>query len=121
MLVKIRRFLLKLAVTPDRVRTLVARILSWFLLWATETKAWDAVSLLPKWLRRLADFIECWNAAELPADRDRLVSDLTRYAVTDEAVDRLIDTVVGLRDGNYPEGSAAVSRKTLVRMLRNSR
>lgn len=119
MIRRIRRFLLRLAVTPERARSLIARVLSLFLAWATETRAWDAVSLLPRWLRRLADFIDCWNAAELPADKDRLISELVKYAVTDAAVDRLIDTVVGLRAGNHPLESVSVSKRELVRALRN--
>lgn len=106
MLKSIRRFLLKLAVTPKRVRSLIARAISLFLRWATETKAWDAVSQLPKWLRLLADFIDCWNETELPENKDRLIAEMVKRALTDEGVGRLIDEIAALeyRGGKNGDG-----------------
>lgn len=118
----IRRFFVRIAVTPERTRRVVARSLSLFLQWAMESKAWETVSLLPKWLRRLADFIECWNEASIQEDRDRLLAELVRYAVTDEAVERLIDTVVGLEaESNDASGVRVLSRPEIVKMIRNAR
>lgn len=116
-----KRLLLRLIVRPDRVRKLIARTVSAFMQWAADTRAWDAVSALPRWLRRLADFIDGWNAAELPADKDRLISELVRYAITDEAVDRLMETVVGLEAHSYPEGSRLLDRSELIKALKDAR
>lgn len=121
MLRRIRRLFLKIAVTPSRTRRLIAGLISWFLQWATASKAWDAVSLLPKWLRRLADFIECWNAADLPEDKDRLIAELVKYAITDEAVGRLIDTIAGFEAKAHSDGVKCLSRPDLIRMLKDAR
>ena len=96
MLKSIRRCLLKLTVTPQRVRSVIARAISLFLRWATETKAWGSVSQLPKWLRLLADFIDRWNATTIPENKDRLIADLVKKALTDEGVGRLIDEIAVL-------------------------
>ena len=96
MLKKIRRFLLLRTVTPERVRALVVRVISWFLQWATAKKAWGSVSQLPKWLRLLADFIDHWNATTIPENKDRLIADLVKKALTDEGVGRLIDEIAVL-------------------------
>lgn len=117
----IRRFVLKMVVTPARVRRIIAGAVSWFLQWATASKAWDAVSLLPKWLRRLADFIECWNATDLPEDRDALIAWLVRYAVTDAGVDRLIDTIAGFEAKAIPDGVRFLSRSELVKLLKEAK
>lgn len=103
----IRKFFLKLAVTPERSRSLIARVLSLFLQWATETRAWDAVSQLPKWLRLMADFIDRWNATELPEDKDRLIAGLVKRALTDEDVGRLIDEIAALEMKQGPDGTWA--------------
>ena len=116
-----KRLLLRLIVTPDRVRKVIVHVLAAFMQWATDTKAWNSISALPRWLRRLADFIDSWNMAELPESQDILLSELVRYAVTDEAVDKLIDAVVGMKSGNYPDGSRFLCRRDLIKMLRSAK
>lgn len=89
----IKRFFLSLLVTPERVRKVIAHVLAWLIHWCVDRGAWDAVSTFPKWLRKLADFIEQWNNTELPAEQDYLLADLVADAVTDEDVDSLLGTV----------------------------
>lgn len=91
-----KRWFISLVVTPTRVRKVIATAVSWFLQKCLRQRAWDVVAALPVWLRRIADFIDCWNAAELPADKDALVADLVKNALTDEAVDRLVDEITAL-------------------------
>lgn len=121
MIKTIRRFFLKVAVTPERTRRIVGGTISAFLQWAIETKAWDAVSRLPKWLRSLADFIDRFNESELPEERDRLIAELVKYAITDEAVGRLIDTIAGFEAKAHPDGVKFLSRPDLIRMLKDAR
>lgn len=121
MIARLRRLFLGLAVTPARVRRIIAGVVSWFLQWATTSKAWDAVSLMPRWLRRLADFIDCWNAAELPEDKDALIAELVRYAVTDEGVERLIDAIAGFEAKANTDGVVFLSRPELVKLIKESK
>lgn len=109
-----KKWLLSKIVTPSRVRRLVAAALSWLIYWCMARGTWDAVSAVTAWIRRLADFIDSWNATSLPAEKDRLVADLVAHAVTDEAVDLLVERVAAMEaaqcaidvaateDGNAP-------------------
>lgn len=98
---KVKRALISWFVTPDRARRAIASVVSWLLCRCMASGAWDAVSTFPKWLRKLADFIDAWNATELPADKDELILDLVKDAITDEDVDRLVDEVAAManKDG----------------------
>jgi hypothetical protein len=93
----VKKWLLSKIVTPSRVRRLVAAALSWLIYWCMARGAWDAVSAATAWIRRLADFIDSWNATSLPEEKDRLVADLVARAVTDEAVDRLVERVAAMK------------------------
>ncbi len=91
-----KKWLLSKLITPTRVRRLVATALSWLIYWCMARGAWDAVSAATAWIRRLADFIDSWNAAGPLEEKDRLVADLVARAVTDEAVDSLVERVAAM-------------------------
>ena len=91
-----KKWLLSKLITPTRVRRLVATALSWLIYWCMARGAWDAVSAATAWIRRLADFIDSWNATSLSEEKDRLVADLVARAVTDEAVDSLVERVAAM-------------------------
>lgn len=88
-----KRWLISLIVTPKRARSTIAHVVSWLLELCIMKGMWDVVSEFPKWLRRLADFIDRWNESTLPEDKDHLIADLVKDAVTDEAVDKLVDAI----------------------------
>lgn len=104
---RIKKFFLRILITPDRARRLIARIVSGLLLRAREHEAWDSVKAFPRWLRRLADFIDRYSVAEIPEEQDELVAELVRDAVTDAMVDRLLERVSAL-----DTGTAAVVQET---------
>lgn len=92
-----KRWLLSKIITPTRVRKIVARVVSWLICTAIARGSWDSVLSVARWMRRFTDFIEQWTAAELPKDKDQVISDLVSEAITDEAVDRLVDSVAAMR------------------------
>lgn len=92
-----KKLLISWLVTPKRARKWIACILSWIIYRCILKGTWDVISALPTWLRKIADFIDGWNATELPKEKDRLIADLVADAVTDEAVDRLLDRVTALQ------------------------
>ena len=92
-----KRWILSKLITPKRARRMIACAVSWLMFHCMARGAWDVLSATTAWLRRLADFIDAWNATELPADKDRLIADLVAGAVTDEMVGRLVDTVSALQ------------------------
>lgn len=92
-----KKWLLSLFVTPKRVRSIVVIAVSCLIYKAVDSGVWDSVLSVSRWMRRLADFIEDWNGSNLPADRDRLLADLVAGAITDEAVDRLLERVAAFR------------------------
>lgn len=102
----IKTKLIGLLVTPDRVRRLIAAGISWFMSWCCMQEAWEAVSALPKWLRKLADLIDSWNGTELSPIKDELVADLVKEAITDEQVDLLVDRIssMSVEDGDGTGG-----------------
>lgn len=91
-----KQWFISLLITPKRVRKLIACVISWLLHKCIQSGAWDVVSEFPIWLRKLAAFIDKWNAVELPEDKDKLIADLVADAVTDDAVDTLIERVAAL-------------------------
>jgi len=92
-----KRWFLSKVITPERARKMIACALSWLIYHCIMRGAWDVMTAMSVWLRKIADFIDSWNSAELPAEKDRLIADLVADAVTDELVDRLVDTVAALR------------------------
>lgn len=91
-----KRLILSWILTPKRARKIIANVISCLLYRCMVKGAWDVVSALPKWLRKIADFIDRWNETELTEDKDRLITELVGDAITDEAVDRLVDVVSSL-------------------------
>ena len=91
-----KRWVVSLVITPDRVRKAVAFLVSWLLVRVSATRTWDSVSSFTCWLHRMADFLDKWNATDLPDDKDRLVADLVKRALTDDDVSRLIDMVTSI-------------------------
>lgn len=92
-----KKWILSKIVTPKRVRKIVASVISWLIYRAIVRGTWDIVLEVARWMRKLADFIEGWNVAELPADKDKLIADLVGEAITDEAVDKLLEHVAAMR------------------------
>lgn len=92
-----KRLLISWLVTPKRARKWIACILSWIIYRCILKGTWGVISALPTWLRKIADFIEGWNATDLPKEKDKLIADLVADAVTDEAVDRLLERVTALQ------------------------
>lgn len=92
-----KKWILSKIITPKRVRKIVASVISWLIYRAIVRGTWDIVLEVARWMRKLADFIEGWNVAELPADKDKLVADLVGDAITDEAVDKLLEHVAAMR------------------------
>ena len=91
-----KKWLLSLFLTPKRVRKVVANVISWLIYQSIAKGAWGTVLSCTAWLRKLADFIESWNATVLPKDKDQLISDLVAEAITDEAVDKLLERVAAM-------------------------
>lgn len=102
-----KRFLIGLIITPKRARKIVARAISAVLQRVLRDKTWFVAGDLATWLRKLADFIDRWNVAELPADKDKIIAELVGSALTDEAVDHLIDEVAALEMKPGPDGTWA--------------
>ena len=92
-----KKWILSKIVTPTRVRKVVAGVLSWLIYTAVAKGAWDVVRSVARWMRKLADFIESWSATELPSDKDHMLYDLVADAITDEAVDLLVERVAAMR------------------------
>lgn len=92
-----KKWIISWFVTPTRVRKIVASVVSWLIYRAIVRGAWDTVLAAARWMRRLADFLESWDAADLPADKDKLIADLVGTAITDEAVDKLIEHVAAMK------------------------
>ena len=92
-----KKLLISWLVTPKRVRKLIAKAVSWFLYRCMIKGAWDVISTFPRWLRRLADFIDQWNATELPEDKDRLITELVVDAITDEDIDKLLAQLTAVK------------------------
>lgn len=97
-----KRMLISWLVTPKRVRSLVCCGVSLLMSYAVQRGAWDVISSFSSWVRRIADFIDKWNAIELPSGKERMIADLVADAVTDEAVSRLVDTVASLEAKKEP-------------------
>jgi hypothetical protein len=94
-----KRWFLSKVITPERARKLIACALSWLIYRCMVRGTWDAISATTAWLRKIADFVDSWNSIELPAEKDRLIADLVADAVTDDLVNRLVDTVSELQVG----------------------
>ena len=92
-----KKWILSLILTPKRVRKVVANVVSWLIYYSTAKGTWNTVLSCAAWLRRLADFIESWDRADFPEDKDRLIADLVSEAITDEAVDRLVERVAAMK------------------------
>lgn len=92
-----KKWIISWFVTPTRVRKIVASVVSWLIYRAIVRGTWDTVLAVAHWMRRLADFLESWDAAGLPADKDKLIADLVGTAITDEAVDKLIEHVAAMK------------------------
>ena len=92
-----KKWLLSKLVTPKRVRKIVASVVSWLIYGAIARGIWDSVLDVAKWMRHLADFIESWDKADLPEDKDKIISELVSRAITDEAIDRLLERVVAMK------------------------
>ena len=92
-----KKWILSWFVTPKRVRKVVASVVSWLIYRAIVRGTWDIVLEVARWMRRLADFIEGWDAATLPADKDKLIADLVGAAITDEAIDKLLERVAAMK------------------------
>lgn len=114
---RVKRFLLRMLITPARARGLVVRVVSAVMLKAKAHDTWDMVSSFSAWLRKIADFLDRYNAAELPGAQDEVIADLVRSAITDDMVDRLIERVSALdtsvspvvvNDNNIQESNAPV-------------
>jgi len=105
-----KRWILSKLVTPKRVRKVIASVLSWLIYKCIVKGTWDVIATFPSWLRKIADFIENWNATELPKDKDKLIADLVADAVTDEAVDKLLDSVTAMRVLENKERQEAQAR-----------
>lgn len=88
-----KRLLISWIVTPERVRKLVCRAVSWLMSYCMVSGAWDTITSFSKWLRRVADFIDKWNDTELPDGKDALIADTVSDAISDERVNTLIDIV----------------------------
>lgn len=97
-----KRWLLSKLITPTRARRLIAGVLSWLIYRCMARGAWDALSAMTAWLRKIADFIDGWNETDLPEEKDRLIADLVAEAVTDEMVDKLVDTVSAMKTEAAP-------------------
>lgn len=102
-----KRWILSKLVTPTRVRRVVAGVLSWLIYTAIAKGTWDAVRAVAAWMRKLADFVESWSTAGLPEEKDRLLYDLVSGAITDEAVDKLLDRVAAMRAAQCTAAAAA--------------
>lgn len=92
-----KKWLLSKLVTPTRVRKIVASVVSWLIYGAIARGIWDSVLDVARWMRHLADFIESWDKADLPVDKDKIISELVSKAITDEAVDKLLERVAAMR------------------------
>ena len=92
-----KRWLISKFITPKRVRSAVACFISWLMHYAIAKGTWSSVLDVARWMRKLASFIESWDASDLPADKDRLLADLVGEAITDEAVDKLVDCVSAMK------------------------
>lgn len=92
-----KKWVLSWFVTPARVRKIVASVVSWLIYRAIVRGTWDTVLVVARWMRRLADFLESWDATDLPADKDKLIADLVGTAITDEAVDKLLERVAAMK------------------------
>lgn len=92
-----KKWVLSWFVTPKRVRKVVAGVVSWLIYRAIARGTWGVVLEVARWMRRLADFIEQWDVADLPADKDKLIADLVGSAITDEAVDKLLERVAAMK------------------------
>lgn len=101
-----KKWILSKIITPKRVRKIVASVISWLIYRAIVRGTWDIVLEVARWMRKLADFIEGWNVAELPADKDKLIADLVGEAITDEAVDKLLEHVAAMRAEYVPSPAA---------------
>jgi hypothetical protein len=93
----VKKWVLSWFVTPKRVRKVVAGVVSWLIYRAIVRGTWDMVLEVARWMRRLADFLESWDAADLPADKDKLIADLVGSAITDEAVDKLVERIAAMK------------------------
>lgn len=92
-----KKWILSWFVTPKRVRKVVAGVVSWLIYRAIVRGTWDMVLEVARWMRRLADFLEGWDAATLPADKDKLIADLVGAAITDEAIDKLLERIAAMK------------------------
>lgn len=92
-----KKWLLSKLVTPKRVRKIVASVVSWLIYGAIARGIWDSVLDVAKWMRHFADFIESWDKADLPEDKDKIISELVSRAITDEAIDMLLEKVVAMK------------------------
>jgi hypothetical protein len=93
----VKKWVLSWFVTPTRVRKIVASVVSWLIYRAIVRGTWDTVLSVARWMRRLADFLESWDATDLPAAKDKLIADLVGSAITDESVDKLIERVAAMK------------------------
>ena len=102
-----KRWLLSWLITPTRVRKIVAGVVSWLIYRAIVRGTWDVVLEVGRWMRRLGSCIESWDAADLQADKDKIIADLVSEAITDEAVDKLLERVAAMRAERLAKAAAA--------------
>lgn len=100
-----KRILLRIFVTPDRIRRVIVLCVSWFMTWCRGQAAWDRIAALSTWLRGVADLLDAWNATELAEDRDAEVERLVGRVVSDEDLRGVADRITAL---SAPQGKAEV-------------
>lgn len=91
-----KRLLLRIFITPDRVRRAIALCVSWLMTWCRFHQAWDVVGALPRYLRGIADVIDVWNATELPADADARIERIVGDTISSDQIGGLVEMITSL-------------------------
>lgn len=91
-----KRILLRIFITPDRIRRVIVLCVSWFMTWCRGQAAWDRIAALSTWLRGVADLLDTWNSTELSADRDAEVERLVGRVISDSDLRDVAERITSL-------------------------